>query len=171
VSSLAVRTTCGAYYPSDSRCDDSGGNSSQCLSVMDTLKTCNHDASSKLVILESARPPHTSSWRDRERARIPSIMLPGLFMNFPAGQLVPATPKAAASPSAFPMPVSEADEPDVWNAPTPKFFNGQHKQSSIDPTLVSSGPLCVVMMLKYWRSHCTSVSIQSQLFTHFDPYS
>jgi len=102
-----------------------GGNSSHCLSVMATLETCN--ASSKLVVLRSQTgSPYGAS------ARIPSIMLPGLFMNFPAGQLVPPTPKATTS--AFPLPTSAADEPD-FRASSPKFFSEYGKQSSIDPTL------------------------------------
>jgi len=103
-----------------------GGSSSHSLSVMATLETCN--ASSKLVILRSqTSSPYGAS------ARIPSIMLPGLFMNFPTGQL--ATPKSAASPSPF--PVSEAAEHDV-RAPSPNNWGGwggQSRQTTIDPTL------------------------------------
>ncbi|KAF8264947.1 hypothetical protein EI94DRAFT_403104 [Lactarius quietus] len=101
-----------------------GGNGSHCLFVMATLDTCN--ASSKLVTIRSQTgSPFGPS------ARIPSIILPGLFMNFTAGQL--ATPKTTTTP--FPFPVSEADEPDV-RAPSPKYFNGQRsRQTTIDPTL------------------------------------
>jgi hypothetical protein len=123
---------------------------------MATLEACN--ASSKLVILRSqTSSPYGVS------ARIPSIMLPGLFVNFPAGQLVPATPKAAAS--AFISKPDETDWSKDWSLPSPKFF------SSIDPALVSSGPLRAVMTLKDWCSHCTSVSIQPQTIAHIDPYS
>ena len=160
MSSLAVCTTCRAYYRSDSCCcDDLGGSSSHSLSVMATLETCN--ASDKLVILRS----QTSSSYGAS-ARIPSIILPGLFTNFPAGQL--ATPKSAASP--FPFSMSEAEEHDV-RAPSPKYWGGQRKQTTIDPTLVSSGPLCAMMTLKDWGSHCTNVSIQPRMFTHLTPPS
>lgn len=119
---------------------------------MATLEMCN--ASSKLVILRSQTgSPYGAS------ARIPSIILPGLFMNSPAGQL--GTPKATAS--AFPFSMSEPDEPDA-PAPSPKYFSGQRKQTTIDPTLVSSEPLCVVMMLKEC-SLCTSVRIQPGMFS------
>jgi len=92
-----------------------GGNSSHSLSVMATLETCN--ASSKLVILRSqTSSPYGAA------ARIPSVMLPGLFMNFPAGQLVPATPKATAATFTLPMSVD-------GSASSPKFF------TTIDPTL------------------------------------
>jgi len=100
-----------------------GGSSSHCLSVMATLETCS--ASSKLVILRS----QTSSSFGAS-ARIPSVILSGLFMNFPAGQL--ATPKSAASP--FPFPMSEVEEPEA-RAPSPKYFGGQRRQTTIDPTL------------------------------------
>ncbi|KAH9049012.1 hypothetical protein EDB84DRAFT_1261610 [Lactarius hengduanensis] len=104
-----------------------GGNSSHYLSVMATLETCN--ASSKLVILRSQTgSPYGAS------ARIPFIMLPGLFT---AGQLVPATPKSTTPFSLpFSLPIPEADEPDAWAPPPESFsFSGQRKQSTIDPTL------------------------------------
>src|SRR6266702_3004574 len=122
---------------------------------MATLETCN--ASSKLVILRSQTGSPFGAF-----ARIPSIMLPGLFTNVPAGQLVPATPRPAASP--FPLPMPEVDEPDDWTS-TPKSFKGQYKQTTIDPTLVSSGPSCAVMTLKDGHSHCTNVSIQPLMST------
>jgi len=100
-----------------------GGSSTHSLSVMATLDMCN--ASSKLVILRSQTgSPYGAS------ARIPSIILPGLFMNSPAGQL--GTPKTAASP--WPFSTSEADEPDA-RTPSPKPFSGQRRQTTIDPTL------------------------------------
>ncbi|KAH9062179.1 hypothetical protein EDB87DRAFT_1607732 [Lactarius vividus] len=104
----------------------SGGNSSHYLSVMATLETCN--ASAKLVILRSQTgSPYGAS------ARIPFIMLPGLFTNFPAGQLVPATPKPF---TPFSLPISEVDEPDAWTPPSKSFsLNGQRKQTTIDPAL------------------------------------
>ncbi|KAH9173453.1 hypothetical protein EDB89DRAFT_1959920 [Lactarius sanguifluus] len=107
-----------------------GGNSSHYLSVMATLETCN--ASSKLVILRSQTgSPYGAS------ARIPFIMLPGLFT---AGQLVPATPK---STTPFSLPISEVDEPDAWATPPESFsFSGQRKQGTIDPTLVKDPPPC-----------------------------
>jgi hypothetical protein len=112
-----------------------------------------YNASSKLVILRSQTgSPYGAS------ARIPSIILPGLFMNSPAGQ--PATPKIAATPFSFPM--SEVDEPDA-RAPSPKYFSGQRKQTTIDPTLVSSGLLCAVVTLKDWYSPCTGVRIQPKI--------
>ncbi len=122
---------------------------------MAALETCN--AFSKLVILRS----QTSS-PFGPSARIPSVMLPGLFMT---GQLAPATPKPAASP--FPMSevvIKEAtgwevDEADI-RTPSPKSFSGQRKQSAIDPTLVRSGLLHAVMMLMDWHSHCTNVSMK-----------
>ena len=108
---------------------------------MATLESCN--ASDKLVILRSqTSAPYGAS------ARIPSIMLPGLFMNFPTGQL--ATPKSAVPPP-LPFPVSETEEYDV-RASSPKYWGGQRRQTTIDPTLVSSGPLCAVMTLKDWAA-------------------
>ncbi|KAI9447810.1 hypothetical protein H4582DRAFT_1803328 [Lactarius indigo] len=103
--------------------------SSHYLSVMATLETCN--ASGKLVILRSQTgSPYGAS------ARIPSIMLPGLFT---AGQLVPVTPKH----TAFSLPISEADEPDAWTPSLKPFsLNGQRKQTTIDPTLVKNPPPC-----------------------------
>lgn len=145
-----------AHYRSDTYWNDTGGSSSHSLSVMATLDTCN--ASSKLVILRSQTgSPYGAS------ARIPSIILPGLFVNFPAGQL--GTPKATAS--AFPFSMSEADEPDAC-VPSPKYFSGQRRQTTIDPTLVSSEPLCAVITLKEC-SPCTSVRIQPGIyFPHSD---
>jgi hypothetical protein len=124
---------------------------------MATLETCS--ASNKLVILRSqTSAPYGAS------ARIPSIILSGLFMNFTAGQL--ATPKTATSPFQFPM--SEAEEPEA-RASSPKYFGGQRRQTTIDPTLVSSGPLSAVMTLRNLGSRCTSVSLQPRMFTHSNP--
>lgn len=111
-----------AGLPQTVRVFFSGGNSSNCLTAMATLETCN--ASNKLVILRSQTgSPFGAS------ARIPSIVLPDLFNT---GQLVPATPKPAAS--SFPSPKPEVDELDV-RAPFPKSFGGQRRQTTIDPTL------------------------------------
>jgi len=111
----------------------SGGNGSEYLSIIPTLDKCS--ATSKLVILRSYSGPSIST-----SARIPSLMLPGLFMKYiPAGQLIPATPHAPTSPSPFPL--AEADETDV-RTPSPKSFtsftffnNAQRRQTVIDPNL------------------------------------
>lgn len=157
MSSLAVRTTCLTHYRSDSCCNDSGGSSSHCLSVMATLETCS--ASSKLVILRSQTSAPFGA-----TSRIPSIILSGLFMNFTAGQL--ATPKATTTPFSFPM--SGTEEPEA-RASSPKYWGGQRRQTAIDPTLVSSGPLFTVMTLRNLGSRCTSVSLQPRVFTHSNP--
>jgi hypothetical protein len=77
------------------------------------------------VILRSFNSPSNGTF-----ARIPSLMLAGLFMrNVP---VAPATPFFEASP----FPVAEADELD-GRTPSPRTFTLPQRQTVIDPTLVS----------------------------------
>ncbi len=113
---------------------------------MPTLEACN--AKDKLVILRSC-----ARLSDDTFARIPSLMLAGLFIkNISA----PATPFFDPSP----FPVAEGDETnDRTPSPnTPNTYSLQHRPSVIDPTLVSVDSVYVRVTLKDCHSPCTSVS-------------
>ncbi|KAI0265169.1 hypothetical protein BC834DRAFT_843772 [Gloeopeniophorella convolvens] len=107
----------------------SGGNGSEYVSIMPALEAAS--AANKLVLLRSQSSPSISTY-----ARIPSLILAGLFMkNLPSGQLVPTTPLTATSSSPF--PVSEVDD---WGSytPSPKPWSDVSittKQHVIDPSL------------------------------------
>jgi hypothetical protein len=89
---------------------------------MPTLEACN--AKDKLVILRSNTGLSNGTF-----ARIPSLMLAGLFMkNIPP----PATP--FFDPSPFPM---EVGDETGSRTPSPKTYSLPRRQSVIDPTLVS----------------------------------
>ncbi len=89
---------------------------------MPTLEACN--AKDKLVILRSYTGLSNGTF-----ARIPSLMLAGLFMkNTPP----PATPYF--NPSPFPV---EEGEDTGSRTPSPKTYSLPRRQSIIDPTLVS----------------------------------
>ena len=89
---------------------------------MPTLEACN--AKDKLVILRS-----TPGLSNGTSARIPSLMLPGLFTkNTPP----PATPFFDPSP----FPVEEGNEAGS-RTPSPETYSLPRKLSVIDPTLVS----------------------------------
>jgi hypothetical protein len=100
---------------------------------MPTLEACN--AKDKLVILRSYTGLSNGTF-----ARIPSLMLAGLFMkNTP----LPATPSFDPSP----FPVEEGDEtgsrtpsPKTYSLPT---YSQPRRQSVIDPNLVSVDALRV----------------------------
>ncbi|KAI0254925.1 hypothetical protein BJV78DRAFT_886641 [Lactifluus subvellereus] len=101
----------------------SGGTGSEYLSILPTLENCT--ATNKLVILRSYTSPTFGTF-----ARIPSLMLAGLFMkNVPAGHPSSVTPLPPTSPSPFPL--AEPDTPDT----SPWSSNAQRRQSVIDPTL------------------------------------
>jgi hypothetical protein len=118
------------------------------LTITPTLEACT--ARDKLVILRSY-----NSLSNGASARIPSLMLLGLFMkNTPTG---PATPFFEPSP----FPLAESDEADL-RTPSPKLYSVQRRQSAIDPNLVSVDTLCVCVTLKDWHSPCTSVSFRPQ---------
>jgi hypothetical protein len=105
---------------------------------MPSLEACN--AKDKLVVLRSY-----ASLSNGAFARIPSLMLAGLFMkNIPP----PATPSATPFFDPSPFPVSEADEIG-GRTPSPKTYSLARRPSSIDPTLVSVYALVYVrVMLK-----------------------
>jgi hypothetical protein len=95
---------------------------------MPTLEACN--AKDKLVILRSY-----AGLSNGTSARIPSLMLAGLFMkNTPA----PATPFS----DPWPLPVEEGNETGT-RTPSPKTYNLPRRQSVIDPSLVSVNALRV----------------------------
>jgi len=95
---------------------------------MPTLEA--HGAKDKLVILRSYTGLSNGTF-----ARIPSLMLPGLFMkNTPP----PATPFFDPSP----FPVEEGASMDS-RTPSPKTYSLPPRQSVIDPNLVSVDALRV----------------------------
>ncbi|KAN0126643.1 hypothetical protein V8E52_000283 [Russula decolorans] len=109
-----------ADLPQTVRVFFSGGNGSEYLSIMPTLEACN--AKDKLVILRSY-----AGLSNGTSARIPSLMLAGLFMkNTPA----PATPFS----DPWPLPVEEGNETGT-RTPSPKTYNLPRRQSVIDPSL------------------------------------
>lgn len=95
---------------------------------MPTLEACN--AKDKLVILRSYAGLSNGTF-----ARIPSLMLAGLFMkNTPA----PTTPFFDPSP----LPAEEGNETGS-RTPSPRTYSLPRRQSVIDPTLVSINALRV----------------------------
>jgi hypothetical protein len=106
----------------------SGGNGSEYLSIMPILEASN--AKDKLVLLRSYMGLSNGT-----SARIPSLMLAGLFMkNTPP----PSTPSFDPSP----FPVEESDGMGT-RTPSPKTYSLPRRQSIIDPTLVSVDSLHV----------------------------
>jgi hypothetical protein len=91
---------------------------------MPTLEARN--AKDKLVILRSY-----TGLSNGTSARIPSLMLPGLFMKNPP---LPASPSQFYDPSPF--LVEEGDETGS-HTPSPKTYSLLHRQSVIHPSLVS----------------------------------
>ena len=95
---------------------------------MPTLEACN--AKDKLVILRGY-----TGLSNGTSARIPSLMLPGLFM-----KNTPPPSTQFFDPSPF--PVEEGDETGS-RTPSPKTYSLPRRQSTIDPTLVSIDALRV----------------------------
>ena len=94
---------------------------------MPTLEACN--VKDKLVILRSY-----TGLSNGTSARIPSLMLPGLFMK--------NTPPASQYFDPSPFPVEEGDEAGS-RTPSPKTYSLPRRQSVIDPSLVSVDSLRV----------------------------
>jgi hypothetical protein len=95
---------------------------------MPTLEARN--AKDKLVILRSYTGLSNGTF-----ARIPSLMLAGLFM-----KNTPLTSTPFFDPA--PLPVEESDETGS-RTPSPKTYSLPPRQSVIDPTLVSVDALRV----------------------------
>jgi len=96
---------------------------------MPTLEACN--AKDKLVILRSYTGLSNGTF-----ARIPSLMLAGLFM-----KNTPLTSTPFFDPA--PLPVEEEGDETGSRTPSPKAYSLPRKQSVIDPTLVSVDALRV----------------------------
>jgi len=112
-----------AGLPETARVFFSGGNGSEYLSITPILDGCS--AKSKLVILRSHNGPSNGA-----SARIPFLMLPGLFMSMP----IPTASWVPTTPMATSFPLAETDETEA-SSPSPRPLNGSRKQSVIDPTL------------------------------------
>ncbi|KAI0306960.1 UbiA prenyltransferase family-domain-containing protein [Multifurca ochricompacta] len=111
-----------AGLPQIARIIFSGGNGSAVLSIMPILESCL--ASDKLVILRS----HTNLSAGTS-ARIPSLMVAGLFMkNSPTSKVTWTTPS-----SSPPLPLPVFDDLDVCTPP--QSSNEKRRQSAIDPAL------------------------------------
>ncbi len=93
---------------------------------MPSLEACN--AKDKLVILRSY-----ASLSNGAFARIPSLMLAGLFMK---NISLTATPSTTPFFDPSPFPVPEADDLSA-RTPSPKTYSLARRPSFIDPTLVS----------------------------------